>query len=68
MPKARRRSYEPLPAPRRGGGLGREGLERGEEKMSTDQPTEARNAYRKTVAQAQKAYDEAMAPDPEGLP
>ena len=27
--------------------------------MSTDQLTEARNAYRETVAQAKKAYEEA---------
>ena len=57
----------------RGEGPGREGLRRGEEKMSTDRLTKARNAYLKTVAQAQKAYgaavsqarkayDEAMAP------
>src|ERR1039458_760113 len=44
------------------GGPSPEGLREGEEKMSTDQPTEARNAYRKTVAQAQKAYDEVLAP------
>ena len=44
------------------GGPGPEGLREGEEKMSTDQPTEARNAYRKTVDQAQKAYDEVLAP------
>jgi vacuolar-type H+-ATPase subunit H len=28
--------------------------------MSTDQPTKARNAYRKTVDEAKKAYDEAL--------
>ena len=41
------------------GGPGPEGLRKGEEKMSTDQPTEARNAYRNTMAPVQKAYDEA---------
>ncbi len=38
-----------------------EGRERGEEKMSTDQPTEARNAYDNAMAPVQKAYDEARA-------
>jgi len=47
--------------------------------MSTDQPTEARNAYDNAMAPVQKAYDEAnaaagkaydeaMAPGPQGLP
>ena len=68
-PRLRRRSYEPLPAPRRGGGPGRhppgarrwpspEGLRKGEEKMSTDQPTAGPPSY----VSASKAYDEAMAP------
>jgi len=43
-----------------------EGLREGEEKMSTDQPTEA-GCLRKTVAQAQKAYDEVLAPAKKGL-
>jgi hypothetical protein len=62
-----------------GEGPGPEGPRGGEEKMSTDQLTEARNAYRKTLDQgqkaydealapAQKAYDEAVAPGPQGLP
>ena len=42
---------------------GGQGLREGEEKMSTDQPTEAGTAYHKTVDQAQKAYDEELAPD-----
>ena len=44
------------------GGPGPEGLREGEEKMSTDQPTEARNAYAAATAQAQKAYEKALAP------
>ncbi len=41
---------------------GGHGLREGEEKMSTDQPTEARTAYHKTVDQARMAYDEVLAP------
>ena len=46
--------------PGRDGGQGlREGKEK---KMSTDQPTEAGAAYRKTVDQARTAYEEVLAP------